>query len=49
MVGDAETPVTFDATRLKVDGKVRIKSGRLEGREAMSIGSPTAQLYLPYA
>jgi len=33
MVGDAETPVTIDTSRLKVGSKVRVKSGRLAGIE----------------
>lgn len=33
MVGDAETPVTIDTSRLQVGSKVRVKSGRLEGLE----------------
>ena len=33
MVGDAENEVTIDASRLRVDSKVRIKTGRLAGLE----------------
>lgn len=33
MVGDAETPVTIDASRLRIGSKVRVKSGSLAGLE----------------
>lgn len=33
MVGDAETPVTIDTSRLRLGSKVRVKSGRLMGLE----------------
>ena len=34
MVGDAETPVTIDTSRLRVGSRVRIKTGRLAGLES---------------
>lgn len=33
MVGDAETPITIDTSRLQVGSKVRIKTGRMAGIE----------------
>ena len=40
MVGDAETPVTIDTSRLKVGSTVRVKSGRLAGMEGYIIQEP---------
>lgn len=40
MVGDAETPVTIDTSRLKIDSKVRVKNGRLIGIEGYLVKEP---------
>lgn len=40
MVGDAETPVTIDTSRLHVGSKVRVKMGRLAGLEGCLIEEP---------
>lgn len=40
MVGDAETPVSVDASRLKVGSRVRVKSGRLAGLEGYLVKEP---------
>lgn len=40
MVGDAETPVTIDTSRLQVGSKVRVKSGRLAGMEGFLAKEP---------
>lgn len=46
MVGDAETPVSIDATRLKVGSKVRVKSGRLAGLEGFLAQEPNGKTKL---
>lgn len=40
MVGDAETPVTIDTTRLQVGSKVRVKSGQLAGMVGFLVREP---------
>lgn len=40
MVGDAETPVSIDTSRLTVGCKVRVKSGRLAGMEGYLVREP---------
>ena len=46
MVGDAETPVTIDTSRLQVGSKVRIKSGRMEGLEGYVYRKPNGSTML---
>ena len=46
MVGDAETPVTIDTSRLQVGSKVRIKSGRMEGLEGYVYRKPNGSTTL---
>lgn len=46
MVGDAETPVSIDASRLKVGSKVRVKSGRLAGIEGYLVQKPKGKAKL---
>jgi len=46
MVGDAETPVSIDASRLKVGSKVRVKSGRLAGMEGYLAQEPNGKTKL---
>lgn len=40
MVGDAETPVSIDTSRLQIGSKVRVKSGRLAGIEGYLVRDP---------
>lgn len=40
MVGDAETPVTIDTSRLRIGSKIRVKSGRLAGLEGWLVQEP---------
>lgn len=40
MVGDSESPVTIDTSRLRVGSKVRIKTGRLAGLEGNLYKAP---------
>ncbi|MBO5155949.1 MAG: UpxY family transcription antiterminator [Prevotella sp.] len=40
MVGDADTPVTIDTSRLQIGSKVRVKSGRLAGIEGFLVRAP---------
>ena len=40
MVGDGDSPITIDPTRLRAGSKVRIKTGRLRGIEAFLEESP---------
>lgn len=40
MVGDAETYVTIDTSRLRVGSKVRVKSGRFSGMEGYLVRKP---------
>lgn len=40
MVGDAETPVTIDTSRLKIGSKVHVKNGRLAGMEGYLVREP---------
>ncbi|MBO4963864.1 MAG: hypothetical protein J6C65_02870 [Prevotella sp.] len=46
MVGDAETPVSIDTSRLKVGSKVRVKSGRLAGIEGYLVQEPKGKAKL---
>ena len=46
MVGDAETPVTIDTSRLLIGSKVRIKSGRMEGLEGYVHRKPNGSTML---
>jgi len=46
MVGDAETPVTIDTSRLKIGSKVRVKSGRLAGIEGYLVREPKGKTEL---
>ena len=46
MVGDAETPVTIEPSRLHVGSKVRIKSGRMAGLEGYIYRNPTGSTML---
>lgn len=46
MVGDAETPVTIDTSRLRVGSRVRIKTGRLAGLEGNLYREPDGSTML---
>lgn len=46
MVGDAETPVTIDTSRLQIGSKVRIKSGRMDGLEGYVHRKPNGSTML---
>lgn len=46
MVGDAEMPVTIDASRLQIGSKVRVKSGRLKDFEGYLVRLPNGKTNL---